>query len=1020
MKRYACLLGVLALVLSFATTGAYAQDTRGSIEGVVKDASGAVLPGATVEARSPSLVGVQSTNSDANGVYRFPSLSPGIYEVSATLSGFTTKKVADIQLNLGQTLKVDFALPIAGVTESVQVTAESPLIDVKGNAASVSIQADVIDRIPKGRDFTSVINSAPGTSANESRGGGTMIDGSSASENRFIVDGLDTTNLRTGSSSSDVPVDFLEQVQVKSSGYNAEYRAATGGVVSAITKSGSNAFHGSAGSYYANNKYLGDIRRSLRLNPTNNLLAEYITTPRDKGYNYDPIFDIGGPVFRDKVWFYAGYNPRRSTNERTATFTNSAGVPVTMPDGGSNTRTFKDINNITPEDNFLRYKMTGQISRNIRAWFAGANEWTKGGIAAPGLEPNGNSTANPRTFILPSASCINTVCNPNAQQRSDFTDDMYSGAVDWSVNSKTFVNVTAAKLFYGSHNAGAEQNNSIVRTFSGSNVGLLDVPASLQQPNGYADGPGNSWSVQDNYGRINVNGDITRFGNFKGEHALKVGFQWERITNDVDTGQRAPNIALNWNATRTTLSNTQVRGTYGYYLVNRIFTQGNIHSNNNGFFVQDAWTVNRKMTLNLGVRAESEDIPSYSPADPGVHFGWGDKIAPRVGIAYDVKGDSSWKVYGSWGMFYDITKLEMPRGSWGADHWILYYYTLDTFNWPSISCEGPPGSGCPGTFIEQVDNRHPSNDRNNPLIDPDLMPVRTQEFTAGIDHELTRTMSFGIRYAHKWLDRTIEDVGIAVPGVGEVFYIANPGFGIAQHILGDEFPTTPKAKRVYDGLEFRLRKRLANRWSTDTSFLLSRLYGNYSGLASTDENGRLSPNVDRLFDGLFMSFDETGKPLYGRLATDRPFTFKTQTTYDLPWGTGIGAFFYAASGQPLSSQVTVVGVPVFYKGRGNLGRLPTFTQVDLLVQHGFRLPGHTRVEVEANILNLFDQDTATQINNTPYRDTIPTNQNTGFFNGVDIDAIAAATSSIRKDPRYKLSSGFQGARSIRFLAKFTF
>src|SRR6188472_2465975 len=109
MKRYACLLGVLALCLSM-TTGAWAQDTRGSIEGVVKDGSGAVLPGATVEARSPRLVGVQATTSDANGIYRFPALPPGNYEVTATLSGFSTKKVADIQLNLGQTLKVDFAL----------------------------------------------------------------------------------------------------------------------------------------------------------------------------------------------------------------------------------------------------------------------------------------------------------------------------------------------------------------------------------------------------------------------------------------------------------------------------------------------------------------------------------------------------------------------------------------------------------------------------------------------------------------------------------------------------------------------------------------------------------------------------------------------------------------------------------------------------------------------------------------------------------------------------------------------
>src|SRR3954452_11646251 len=117
MKRYACLLGVLALCLSFAT-GSYAQETRGSIEGVVKDASGAVLPGATVEARSPSLVGVQSTSSDANGVYRFPALAPGLYEVTATLQGFNSKKVADIQVNLGQTLKVDFALPVAGLSES--------------------------------------------------------------------------------------------------------------------------------------------------------------------------------------------------------------------------------------------------------------------------------------------------------------------------------------------------------------------------------------------------------------------------------------------------------------------------------------------------------------------------------------------------------------------------------------------------------------------------------------------------------------------------------------------------------------------------------------------------------------------------------------------------------------------------------------------------------------------------------------------------------------------------------------
>ena len=1011
MKRYACLLGVLALCLSFAT-GANAQDTRGSIEGVVKDASGAVLPGATVEAKSPSLVGVQSTTSDANGLYRFPALSPGIYEVSATLSGFTARKVSDIQLNLGQTLKVDFALPVAGVSESVQVTAESPLIDVKGNAAAVSIQADIIDRIPKGRDFTSVINSAPGTSASESRGGGTMVDGASASENRFIIDGLDTTSLRQGTSSSDVPVDFLEQVQVKSSGYNAEYRAATGGVVSAVTKSGSNAFHGSAGTYYTDNKFLGDVRRTLRLNPTNNLLAEYVYTPRDKQHTYDPVFDLGGPVFRDKVWFYGGYNPRSTWQQRTATFT------TTVPDGGSQTRTFVN----EPNDKFLRYKVTGQISKNIRAWFSGANERSKGNIGLPALEPNGTTTANPRTYIAPSSSCPNTICSPNTQKTSNFKDDQYTGSMDWVVTQKTFANVTVSRLYYGNQDANGLLNDNIVRTFGTSNVNYLDVPASLQAVSGTSDGPSNSYGVGDYYGRTNVNADVTRYASWKGEHSLKGGFQYERIENDVDTGARAPNVTINWNSTRTTNDAVPrlVRGTYGYYTVFQSYTKGKINANNTGIFLQDAWTMNRKLTVNAGIRTESEDIPSYSPTDPGVHFGWADKLAPRLGFAYDVKGDSAWKVYGSWGMFYDITKLEMPRGSWGADHWISYYWTLDTFNWPSINCNGTPSSGCPGTFIEQVDFRHPSNSRDNPLVDPDLMPVRTQEFTGGIDHELTRTMSFGVRYSHKWLDRTIEDVGIAVPGVGEVFYIANPGFGIAQNILGAQYPSTPKARRTYDGVEFRLRKRLANRWSTDTSFLVSRLYGNYSGLASTDENGRTSPNVDRLFDGLYMSFDQTGQPLYGRLATDRPFTFKTQTTYDLPWGTGLGVFFYAASGQPLSSQATIPNVPVFYKGRGDLGRTPTFSQTDLNIQHGFKLPGHTRAELEWNVINLFDQDTITNINNTPYRDAIPVSATSGFFNGFDGDAVAAANTAIRKDPRFRQGSTFQAPRTMRLMAKFSF
>ena len=173
---------------------------------------------------------------------------------------------------------------------------------------------------------------------------------------------------------------------------------------------------------------------------------------------------------------------------------------------------------------------------------------------------------------------------------------------------------------------------------------------------------------------------------------------------------------MNWNAPRTTLDDPprQIRGTYGHYTVLRRYTEGKIHSNNLGFFIQDSWTVNNRLTLNLGLRADSETIPSYRPENLSLEFGLSEKIAPRVGFAYDIQGNGQWKAYGSWGMFYDISKLEMPRGFVGRRSLDRLPLHARSFNWPSINCEGPPGSGCPGTFIEQADRRHVANDPTDP------------------------------------------------------------------------------------------------------------------------------------------------------------------------------------------------------------------------------------------------------------------------------------------------------------------
>ena len=921
---------------------------------------------------------------------------PGFYEVTATLSGFQSSRVENIQLQLGKILKVDFALKVGGVTESVQVTAESPVIDVKQNAATVSIEAALIDRIPRGRDFTSVITTAPGTN-DENKAGGLQVDGASGSENRFVIDGLDTTSLRTGTSQKELLVDFVSEVQVKSSGYNAEYRATTGGVISAVTKSGSNNFRGDLGMYYSNAKLTGAERASLRLNPSDNTIAEYITVPRDPSHNTDAVLDVGGPIFHDKAWFFAGYAPQMGRQKRTVTFLDSG-----------QTQTFTSNSN----DHNLNYNLTTQLRPNLRLKFAASNERGIGGASLPGKEPDGTSTSTSSQFPNPVTT--------------NSSNDSYVGDMAWVVTPKFYVNANVGLLGYNSWQVTETEFSSALRhSFSRSNVGLLDIPADLQHVSGYSDFPSSNQNVRDKYGRVGVNLDGTYYGNFAGEHTFKGGVQWERLSNDVLTGAQAPTVSINWNAARITLDDPprQVRGAYGYYTVATRYTVGKIHSNNVGLFLQDAWTINRKLTLNLGLRSDSETIPSYRPENPGLKFGFADKIAPRLGFALDVNGDGRWKTYGSWGQFYDISKLEMPRGAWGAEHWIDYHYTLDTFNWPSIDCTGEPGSGCPGTFIEQADRRHVSNDPADPLIDSNLMPIRTQEVTFGLDHELNRTMSVGVRYAHKWLDRTIEDVGIQVAGVGEVFMIANPGFGIAKYTLAgtcETCPAQPKAKRDYDGVELRLRKRLSNNWSMNTSYLWSRLYGNYAGLASSDENGRTSPSVERAFDGEYMSFDQNGQPVYGLLATDRPHQFKMQATYDFPHGTGAGLNYFLASGTPQSSTITFKSVPVYAYGRGDLGRTPVFSSTDLSLWQTVKLPGNTNATLALNVFNLFDQNTITRIYTTRYRDQLPGLTDATFFQGFDEAAIVAANPNVRPDPRFGQPDQYQGARTLRLQVKFTF
>jgi outer membrane receptor protein involved in Fe transport len=1032
MRKLLLVGTALVLAVVVLATPAIAQEVRGAIEGVVKDSSGGILPGVTVQAKNVATNATVSTVSDANGIYRFPALAPGTYEISSTLSGFNPGKVSGVLLTLGQILKVEVIMTVAGLAETVQVQAESPIVDVKQNAVTATITSDIVDLIPKGRNFLSTITAVAGT-GNESRGGLT-IDGAAAAEHRYVIDGLDTTNLRSGVSARDVVTEFIEQVQVKQSGYNAEYRAATGGVVSAITKSGSNVFHGDIGTYYegeAIGGLLGNPRPSLRLNPANQTIAEYFTAPRvHETVEWDSVGTIGGPVLKNRAWFFLGVNHIKEDTVRTVTWTSTTWT-------GPRTQTFDS----RPRDKAFQYNGTIQLSGAMRVRFSGSNFRRKAGLGLPAIDSNQRDAAGNPRFVDDNGNRFSatnpSTLNPRPTTYTYTYENTYSGTLDWTVNNRMYVNMTAGYYFDGSGTRGGDFFHGTRRTFNGTNIGLLDVPANFQQLSGFADNPSNNFTVKDDYSRFFVNADATFFRNWKGQHAFKVGTQFERLGNASDSGSQFPNIQFNWDASRTTLALDVVRGTYGYYQITRQFTEGAINAKNYGVFLQDQWTMNSRLTLNYGVRFERTHIPSYRPENPSLSFGWSKQIAPRIGFAYDIKGDAKWKMFGSFGTFFDTPKLEMPRGLWGAERWVTYYYTLDTFNWPSIDCEGPPFYNCPGgRFIEEVDSRHVANDPLNNLVDPNLKPVQTREATIGLDRELSRLMSVGVRYVHKWFVRTIEDTGVQVFGIGEVFYIANPGYGYGAFPLGEAYPRTPFPKRVYDGVDFTFKRRLANNWFLNGNFLISRLWGNYSGLTSTDEGSRNSPNVNRFFDGLYMSFDSKGQATYGRLQNDRPLQFKLQGGYIMPWGTQIGATFNAGSGYLNSTTVTYKSVPVFVNGRGDLGRSPTLSQTDLNFTHRFRLPRNMRADVQFNIDNLFDQDTSTSLATTPWRDalvlpricapgepSIPASScDMAFFNGFDTTAAMAARTPTpgRPNATYNKPSGFQGARQARVMVKFIF
>ncbi len=995
-----------------------AQETTGGIRGTVTDPSGAAVPNARVEVSGPALVRPLTVTTDTTGTYIFGALPPGEYTITVTASGFRQVKQAGINLQVGRLLTVDIRLEVGAITESVTITAAAAMVDVSQSASQANVSRTFFEWLPKGRAFDSLIELAPGA-RREPKQGGYQIDGASGAENVFTIDGVEVTDLQHGDlpRNSRIPMEFLSELQIKSSGFEAQYGGATGGVVSTVIRSGSNEFHGQASLYLEHDSMNAAGRPLLRLDPLDDNRASYFHFNCQKldpanacgvkdGYRLlNPGFALGGPFVKDKLWFFTSYYPAQWRYER----------PVY----------------------FLRERITNTYVRKDRQdWFTGKLDWAP----ADKIRTYFSYVYSPYKVngLLPTQQGTDTSTSPWADLGNRTPGFTTAARADYTATPKLLLSVWGGYNYRNYKDYGIPRGTPRFR-FMTSNINMvhpdgtpLPVPANLQGPVGNFT-PDNRQTVRDIQTRWNLYADGSYLLTAGGQHNLKWGYQINRLHNDALAGTWPDGyILLYWNRTRTGITRSgTMRGRYGYYIDRYFATTGDVASDNMSLYIQDGWNVHPRLRLNLGLRTEREYLPSFRVAanipSRAIEFGFGEKLAPRLGFAWDVLGNTKVKVYGSFGLFYDLMKYEMPRGSFGGDVWLDVVYPLDDPDFFKIKPLSPQKG--PNAW-ETVDWRIPSNDPSDNTIDPNLKPMRERVYDFGVEYALTDTLLFNARYNHKKLDRTIEDVGVLTPA-GEKYYIANPGFGLTADpkTFGPGIPVTPKAKRVYDAMELRLDKRFSHNFTFQVSYTLSRLYGNYGGLASSDEDGRLSPNVNRYFDVPWMSYDARGRVVEGRLATDRPHAFKFFGSYSLKSKAGETRFapvFFAMSGTPLTTEVNIISTtPVYVNGRGDYGRTPVYSNMDFGITHDFKLgnlPERYRLRVGFEFFNLFNQSTIT----SRYMSYVHANDGqiqfeheADVFKGFDYQALMKQQ-KLRVDPRFGWASAFQGPRTARFGLHFYF
>ena len=941
-----CLTGTIALVwLALMTAMAHAQTTTGTVSGRIVDAQGLVLPGVVVTVTGPQ--GAKSATTDGEGRFTLPFLTPGAYSLKAELLGFKTIERANIAVRLDQTVDLPMTMEVGALNESVTVVGSAPLVNATQTTIGANLESATLSTLPVGRRFSDTLYLAPGVSSSGNLGSANpSVSGSSGLENQYIVDGVNITNggygalgsysIVFGSLGNGTPYDFMQEVQVKTGGYEAEYGESTGGVINVVTKSGSNDLRGSVFGYTHPDSFENAWRRVQTTNGTVNTVQTQLS---------DAGATIGGPALHDHLFYFGALDPQWETRTFMA--------PPDFP--------LASLGGVDRDRRIINYAAKGTWQVTPQHRFDGSF------FGDPAHGDKGPQRTN---------SLLNTTT-------SGFSElDQYGGHNQTGRYSGVFTPRFLLDASVG------HALNRITEIPSVNDPRVIDrtvVPNVRTGGIGFYEAGNKSVSWQ-------ARAKATTILDGAGQHQMGYGFNYDHVDYSQINQRTGPTFVTPAGDRTATGAQIDILSDPNFERIFRV-ARANLNAGRDtsqrywAGFVEDSWQIGNYLTIRPGVRYEQESLSGTLVQDFTLKQNW----APRIGATWDFTKTGRAKVYGSYGRYYARVPNDLAARALSADAAITadYFDSALTRPIPNGVLAGPTG--------QQTTNHYTLLGGSADLIDPNTKLSYNNEYIAGIDYELPRNLTLGVRYVHRDLGRVLEDVqpfpivatDLGIPGAATANYtLTNPGPNTP--VLGGLGASFESPIHDYNAIEVTADKRLSDNWAIQASYRWSRLRGTFEGFYR-DDNGQSDPGISSLYDfptndpsytaigaarfGYLGDIRFQGDLGSGPLPLDRPHQIKLYGSYQLNVGLLLSAGLNMSSGKPLTA---LAANPVYQNGgeipltargdgfltsQGFRTRTPFTTVLDGHASYALNLGGQRRLTLVADVFNIFNSRTVSDYDN---------------------------------------------------------